>query len=79
MFARQKIIVYAPIKRGNLSVTDIGQCGQNIFTVSTEVPWSFAVRVWDVEKYNFSYGGIRNNSVGLNGHYTQLVCMQQTP
>lgn len=51
----------------------MGQCGQNIFVSSTEVPWAFAVRVWDIEKYNFSYGGIRNNSVGLNGHYTQLV------
>ncbi|XP_018495752.1 cysteine-rich secretory protein 3-like [Galendromus occidentalis] len=51
----------------------MGQCGQNIFVASTEVPWSFAVRVWDLEKYNFSYGGIRNNTAGLNGHYTQLV------
>ncbi|XP_022708242.1 cysteine-rich secretory protein 2-like [Varroa jacobsoni] len=51
----------------------MGQCGQNIFVVSTQVPWSFAIRVWDIEKHNFSYGGIRNNSIGLNGHYTQLV------
>lgn len=51
----------------------MGQCGQNIFIASTQVPWSFAVRVWDVEKFNFSYGGIRNNSIGVNGHYTQLV------
>ncbi|XP_022666705.1 cysteine-rich venom protein LEI1-like [Varroa destructor] len=68
-----KCLMLAHASLEGLNDPVMGQCGQNIFVVSTQVPWSFAIRVWDIEKHNFSYGGIRNNSIGLNGHYTQLV------
>ncbi|GLV37876.1 uncharacterized protein CBL_06422 [Carabus blaptoides fortunei] len=49
-----------------------GQCGQNIFIASHQVPWFFAIKTWYLEKDNFTYGSTKND-LGVIGHYTQMV------
>lgn len=53
-------------------VDDYGSCGQNIFVSSHQVPWLFAIRMWWLEKDNFTFGA-DNNDLFVIGHYTQLV------
>ncbi|KAG8183821.1 hypothetical protein JTE90_025705 [Oedothorax gibbosus] len=51
---------------------DFGSCGQNIFVANVQVPWFFAIKVWFMERQNFTYGEDLNNA-NVVGHYTQMV------
>ncbi|GLG96065.1 hypothetical protein R5R35_002610 [Gryllus longicercus] len=53
-------------------VHNFGSCGQNIFISTQQVPWLFAIRMWNEERHNFSYGA-HNNNIYVVGHYTQMV------
>ncbi|XP_077286062.1 serotriflin-like [Arctopsyche grandis] len=56
----------------NRFIKNYGNCGQNIFISSHQVPWFFAVKTWFMEHLNFTYGSPHNN-LKVVGHYTQMV------
>ncbi|XP_067007550.1 cysteine-rich secretory protein 3 [Anabrus simplex] len=53
-------------------VNNFGSCGQNIFISTQQVPWFFAIRMWNEEKNNFTYGS-HHNDLYVIGHYSQMV------
>ncbi|CAG7819595.1 unnamed protein product [Allacma fusca] len=48
-----------------------GPCGQNIFVATHKVPWFFALKMWNLEHRNFTYGS-QKNKLSVVGHYTQM-------
>ncbi|GAB0185361.1 cysteine-rich venom protein kaouthin-2-like [Grus japonensis] len=51
--------------------TKAEQCGENVFTSSAPLSWSYVIQAWYNEEKDFQYGTGAKTQGGVVGHYTQ--------